>query len=107
MWDSKNVLPPASTANGADNSNMSDVIGNKVDLYVIQLGTGVAGSQVFWGESAFSRDTNQNRVAPIGVQGYPIPAGTKLWARLASEGGGGDSCKIKVYTHQYLSVTGA
>ena len=77
-----------------------------VDIYTIQLGTGASGSQVFWGESAFSRDTNQNRVAPVPIQGPPIPAGTKLWARLASEGGGGDSCKIKAYTHEYLGVTG-
>ena len=77
-----------------------------VDTYVIQLGIGASGSQEFWGEAAFSRDTNQNRVAPIGVQGKPIPAGTKLWARLASTGGGSDTCDIKVYTHQYPSVTG-
>lgn len=77
-----------------------------VDWYIIQLGTGESGSQEFWGESDFSRDTNQNRVAPIRIQGEPIPAGTKLWARLASVDGGSHSCKVKAYTHQYPSVTG-
>lgn len=76
------------------------------DEYVLQLGTGTTGSQAFWGETAFSRDTNLNRVAPIPIQGKPIPAGTKLWARLASNDGASSTCNVKVYTHQYPSVTG-
>ena len=93
-------------------SYLSDVhhifIGNisGVDNYVIQLGTGTSGSQVFWGESAFFRDTNQNRVAPVNIQGPPIPAGTKLWARLASESANDYTCDIKVYSHEYPPVTG-
>lgn len=83
-------------------NNISDV-----DEYVLQLGIGASGSQTFWGECAFSRDTNQNRVAPCNIQGKPIPAGTKLWARLASNDGDDATCNIKVYTHQYPSVTGS
>lgn len=77
-----------------------------VDSYTIQLGTGEGGNQVFWGESEFSRDTNQNRVAPIPIQGEPIPAGTKLWVRLASVTANAYTADVKVYTHQYPSVTG-
>jgi len=82
-------------------NNISDV-----DEYVLQLATGESGSQVFWGESSFSRDTNQNRVAPVPIQGPPIPAGTKLWARISAEGSGSKTANIKVYTHEYPSVTG-
>ena len=78
-----------------------------VDSYVVQLGTGDSGSQEFWGEAAFSRDTNQNRVAPVRIQGKPIVAGTKLWVRLSSTAGGSKTCDVKVFTHQYPSVTGA
>ena len=77
------------------------------DDYVIQLGTGDGGSQEFWGEAAFTRDTNQMRVGHVPIQGPPIAAGTKLWARLASTSGGSRTVDIKVYTHQYPSVTGA
>ena len=75
------------------------------DDYVLQLGTGVSGSQAFWGECAFTRDTNQVRGSQVPIQGRPIPAGTELWARLASTSGGGN-VQIKVFTHQYPSVTG-
>lgn len=76
------------------------------DDYVLQLGIGASGSQAFWGECAFTRDTNQQRTGYAPIQGKPIPAGTKLWARLASTGGGSNTVDIKVYTHQYPSVTG-
>ena len=76
------------------------------DEYHLQLGIGVAGSQVFWGENTFTRDTNQMRTSEVPIQGKPIPAGTKLWARLASTSGGSRTVDIKVYSHQYPSVTG-
>jgi len=91
---------------------MSDVhfviLGNisNVWSYVLQLGIGDSGSQIFWGECAFTRDTAQMRAAWVGIQGKPIAAGTKLWARLASSGGDGETVEFKVYTHQYPSVTG-
>lgn len=76
------------------------------DDYTLQLGIGATGSQVFWGECAFTRDGNQMRTGFAPIQGKPIPAGTKLWARLASTGGGEDYVEIKVYTHEYANVTG-
>lgn len=76
------------------------------DDYTLQLGTGDAGSQEFWGECSFTRDTNQQRTGYCPIQGKPIPAGTKLWARLASTTGSSPTVDIKVYTHQYPSVTG-
>ena len=76
------------------------------DDYTLQLGTGTSGSQEFWGECAFTRDTNQQRTGYCPIQGKPIPAGTKLWVRLASTSGGSLTVDIKVYTHQYPSVTG-
>lgn len=76
------------------------------DDYVLQLGTGTSGAQVFWGECAFTRDTNQVRGSEVPIQGKPIPAGTKLWARLASTAGTSHTVAIKVFTHQYPSVTG-
>lgn len=93
-------------------ANMADVhfifIGNisANDEYTMQLGTGAGGAQVFWGECAFTRDTNQMRAGYAPIQGSPIPAGTKLWARVASTGGGSDTVDIKVYTHEYPNVTG-
>ena len=77
------------------------------DDYVLQLGTGAGGSQAFWGECAFTRDTNQMRTSTVPIQGQPIPAGTKLWARLANTSASSRTVDIKVYTHQYPSVTGA
>jgi hypothetical protein len=91
---------------------MSDVhhviLGNISDNddYVLQLGTGTSGSQVFWGECAFTRDTNQVKGSQVPIQGPPINAGTKLWARLASTAGGSETVDIKVFSHQYPSVTG-
>ena len=77
------------------------------DDYVLQLGIGASGAQVFWGECAFTRDTNQQRTGYAPIQGRPIPSSTKLWARLASTNGEGRTVDIKVYTHQYPSVTGS
>ena len=76
------------------------------DDYVLQLGIGANPAQAFWGECAFSRDTNQMRVGFAPIQGKPIPAGTKLWARLANTSAISRTVDIKVYTHQYPSVTG-
>ena len=76
------------------------------DDYTLQLGIGASGSQEFWGECAFTRDANQQRTGYCPIQGKPIPANTKLWARLASTDGGSKTVDIKVYTHQYPSVTG-
>jgi hypothetical protein len=76
------------------------------DDYTLQIGTGASGSQTFWGECAFTRDTNQQRTGYAPIQGPPIPAGTKVWARLASTAGGSRTVDIKIYTHQYPSVTG-
>ena len=76
-----------------------------VDDYVLQLGYGESGSEVFWGESAFTRDTNQMRASWVPIQGPPVAANTRIAARLASTGGGGDSADIKIYTHQYPDVT--
>jgi len=76
------------------------------DDYTLQLGTGAAGAQSFWGECAFTRDTNQQRTGYAPIQGAPIPAGTKLWARVASTGGSSRTVDIKVYTHEYPGVTG-
>ena len=97
-FDSKVVMADCHFVYG---NNISDV-----DEFVLQLGIGASGSEEFWGECAFARDTNQNRVAPLAIQGKPIPAGTKLWARLASNDGASSTCNVKVYTHQYPSVTG-
>jgi hypothetical protein len=76
-----------------------------VDDYVLQLGYGGAGSEVFWGECAFTRDTNQMRAAWVPIQGPPIVENTRIAARLASTGGGSDTADIKIYTHQYPDVT--
>jgi hypothetical protein len=77
------------------------------DAFVVQLGTGASGSQVFWGECAFERDATFLAAAQnVPIQGPPIPAGTKLWARLASEDSDGTTCNIKVYSHEYPPVTG-
>lgn len=94
-------------------SNMADVhfvIASNIsaaDAFVVQLGTGESGSQEFWGECAFERDATFLAAAQnIPIQGPPIPAGTKLWARLASEDADGTTCDVKVYTHEYPNVTG-
>lgn len=76
------------------------------DDYVLQLGIGISGSQEIWGECAFTRDTNQVKGSQVPIQGKPIKAGTKLWARASCTGGGSNTVAIKVFTHQYPSVTG-
>ena len=74
------------------------------DEYIIQLGVGAAGAQVFWGESAFSRDTNHMRASWMSIQGPPIAAGTKLWGRLASASTTLTTVTFKAYTHEYPGV---
>ena len=76
-----------------------------VDDYVLQLGYGASGSEVFWGECAFTRDTNQMRASWVPIQGPPVSANTRIAARLASTGGGADSADVKLYTHKYPNVT--
>lgn len=83
---------------------LGDISAN--DDYVLQLGTGVSGSQAFWGECAFTRDTNQVKGSQVPIQGRPIPAGTKLWARVARTSATTATVDIKVFTHQYPSVVG-
>ena len=67
------------------------------DDYVVKLYTGGAGSEVFWGEAAFSRDSNQVRGSQFPVQGNVIPANTRISASLLS-GTGSDTVEIKLYT---------
>lgn len=74
-----------------------------VDDYVVKLYTGDSGSEVFWGEAAFSRDSNQVRGSQFPVQGHPIPANTRISASLLS-GSGNNTVDIKVYTHEYQPV---
>jgi len=69
--------------------------------YVVKLYKGDAGSEVFWGECAFIRDTNQVRGAQIPVQGPPISANTRVSASLLSAANNGETVDIKIYTHTY------
>ena len=71
-----------------------------VDDYVLKLYQGEAGSEVFWGECSFSRDTNQMRAAFVPIQGPPMGENTRVSASLLS-GTGSDSADVKIYTHEY------
>jgi len=73
---------------------------SQVDDYVIKLYIGDSGQEVFWGECAYSRDTNQMRAAFVPIQGPPIAAGTRISASLLS-GNGSNTTAIKIYTHEY------
>lgn len=70
------------------------------DDYVVKLYKGEVGSEVFWGEAAFTRDSNQVRGSQIPIQGPPIAKNTRISASLLS-GSGSDSASIKIYTHEY------
>jgi len=74
------------------------------DDYVLQLGFGGSGSEVFWGECAFTRDTNQMRASWQPIQGPPVAAETRISARLASATGS-NNVYIKIYNHTYPPVT--
>jgi hypothetical protein len=74
---------------------------SEVDDYVLKLYTGDAGSEEFWAECSFSRDTNQMRAAYIPIQGDPIPPNTRVSATLMS-GNGSNNVQLKLYTHRYL-----
>ena len=69
--------------------------------YVVKLYSGGAGSEVFWGECAFTRDTNQVRGSQVPIQGPPVPANTRISASLSSGADDGETVAIKVYTHEY------
>ena len=69
--------------------------------YVVKLYTGGAGSEVFWAECAFIRDSNQVRGAEIPIQGDPVPANTRISASLLSAANNGETVDIKLYTHTY------
>ncbi|MBP7209565.1 MAG: hypothetical protein KBA02_00050 [Paludibacteraceae bacterium] len=75
------------------------------DDYIVKIYTGGAGSEQFWGEASFTRDTNQVRGSSFPIQGPPIPAGTRISATLMS-GTGGNNVEVKIYTHIYNGVTG-
>ena len=74
------------------------------DEYTIQIGIGAAGAETFWGESWVVRDTNQMRIGMANIQGEPIPAGTRVSARLATLGGS-STAKVKIFTHRYPDIT--
>lgn len=69
--------------------------------YVIKLYTGDIGSEVFWGECAFTRDTNQVRGSQVPIQGAPVPIGSRISASLLSDDDDGETVAIKIYTHEY------
>jgi hypothetical protein len=69
--------------------------------YVVKLYSGDSGSEVFWGECAFTRDTNQVRGSQLPIQGPPVPAGTRISASLLSGADDGETVDIKLYTHEY------
>ena len=71
--------------------------------YVVKLYTGAVSSEVFWGECAFTRDTNQVRGSQVPIQGPPVPANTRISASLLSDDDNGETVEIKVYTHEYPS----
>lgn len=70
------------------------------DDYVVKVYTGESGSEVFWGEAAFTRDTNQVRGSQVPIQGPPVASGTRISASLLS-GNGSNTTAIKLYTHEY------
>jgi hypothetical protein len=70
------------------------------DDYVLKLYTGAVGQEVFWGETSFTRDTNQFKGSTTPIQGIPIPSGTRISASLMS-GSGGNTVQIKIHTHGY------
>ena len=69
--------------------------------YVVKIYTGEVASEVFWGECAFTRDTNQVRGSQVPIQGPPVAAGTRISASLLSGADDGETVKIKLYTHEY------
>lgn len=73
------------------------------DDYILKIYIGEAGNEEFWGEAAFSRDSNQQRGSQFPIQGPPIPVNTRISASLMS-GSGSDTCDIKIYTHIYSGV---
>ena len=78
------------------------ILGNisESDDYVLKIYTGDAGSEIFWGECAFTRDTNQVRGSQIPIQGSPIPANIRVSATLLS-GIGSNNVDVKIYVHEY------
>jgi len=66
--------------------------------YVVKLYYGE--SDTFWGECAFTRDTNQVRGSQVPIQGRPVPANSRIKAALMS-GSGSNNVYIKVYVHTY------
>lgn len=70
------------------------------DNYVLKIYSGNVGEEVFWGETAFSRDTYQQRGSSVPVQGPPIPKNTRVSISLLS-GSGSDNVDVKLYTHEY------
>jgi hypothetical protein len=69
--------------------------------YVVKLYYGGVGSETFWGECAFTRDTNKVRGSQIPIQGPPVPANARISASLLSENNNGETVDIKLYTHSY------
>jgi len=70
------------------------------DDYVIKLYYDSGSGDTFWGEAAYTRDSNQVRGSDLPIQGVPVPANSKISASLLSASGG-NNCYIKLYTHEY------
>jgi len=69
--------------------------------YVLQLGVGGAGSEVAIATIAFSRDTNQVQGSQQPVQVAPLPAGSRISARLSSSKAAANTADVKIYYHVY------
>jgi len=79
------------------------ILGNmsQSDDYVVKLYTGPGGSEVFWAECAFTRDTNQVRGSQVPIQGPPVLPNTRMSVALLS-GTGSNNVDVKIYTHEYI-----
>jgi len=75
---------------------LGDISAN--DDYVIKIYYGA--TDIFWGEAAFTRDTNQVRGSQVPIQGRPVPANSRIKASLLS-GSGSNNVEIKLYVHTY------
>ena len=70
------------------------------DDYVIKVYYGGAGSEVYYGECAVTRDTNQVRGSQVPLQGIILSANTRLSMSLLS-GLGSNTVDVKAYIHEY------
>lgn len=96
---------PANTITSAFDIHWVDIFDISANWnYVLQLGKWAIGSEEVIGTIWFWRNAVQSQEWQSPIQVSPVPANTRIVARLSSSNSAADTCDVKVYYHTYPDI---